>query len=214
MNSLVIVGAGGQGRETHALVRELAASGTDVWETIGFLARDEPAASTLRAAYLGSPDSEEVLRALPTGCGYSLAIGDSSIRDGYRQRFSDLGLREAMLVHPSVVVGEFVALSTGTVAAGSVITTDVEIGRSVQVNAGCTIAHDVIFGDSVTLAPGVNVCGGVFVGSRSTVYANATLLPGVEIGENATVGAGSVVTCDVPAGETVAGVPARPLRAR
>ena len=47
----------------------------------------------------------------------------------------------------------------------------------------------------------------------ASIGSNATILAGVTIGENALVGAGAVVTKDVPAGETVAGVPAR-VRAR
>ena len=211
VNNLVVLGAGGQGRETLALLRELAASGATVPNLLGVLARDRTIGVELPARYLGSPDSQDVLDSLPEGCGFSLAIGSSSIRDSYRRQLIAIGFHEVLLVHPSVVVGENVALTTGTVAAGSVITTDVSIGSSVQINIGCTISHDVTFGDSVTLAPGVNVCGGVVIGSRSTVYANATLLPGVQIGEDATVGAGSVVIKDVPAGATVAGVPAGPL---
>jgi acetyltransferase-like isoleucine patch superfamily enzyme len=42
----------------------------------------------------------------------------------------------------------------------------------------------------------------------------AVLLPGIEVGEEAFVGAGAVVTKDVPAGATVAGVPARVQTAR
>jgi maltose O-acetyltransferase len=39
----------------------------------------------------------------------------------------------------------------------------------------------------------------------------ALILPGVTIADDAIVGAGSVVTCDVPAGVTVTGNPARLL---
>ena len=47
------------------------------------------------------------------------------------------------------------------------------------------------------------VCRGASIGS------GAVIICGVTIGPDAMVGAGAVVTADVPAGETVAGVPAR-----
>ncbi|ELY66876.1 acyltransferase [Natrinema versiforme] len=51
--------------------------------------------------------------------------------------------------------------------------------------------------------------GEVVVGERAMIGAGAIVLPGVEIGEGASVAANSLVTRDVPAGATVAGVPAR-----
>jgi acetyltransferase-like isoleucine patch superfamily enzyme len=50
--------------------------------------------------------------------------------------------------------------------------------------------------------------GEVVVGERAMIGAGAIVLPGVEIGADARVAANSLVATDVPAGATVAGVPA------
>ncbi len=47
---------------------------------------------------------------------------------------------------------------------------------------------------------------------RASIGSGAVILCGVTIGEGAMIGAGAVVTHDVPAGATVAGVPARLMR--
>ena len=48
----------------------------------------------------------------------------------------------------------------------------------------------------------------------ASIGSGAAILCGVTIGEKAMIGAGAVVTRDVAPGETVAGVPARPLSRR
>ena len=53
--------------------------------------------------------------------------------------------------------------------------------------------------------------GEVVVGERAMIGAGAIVLPGVEVGADAQVAANSLVTEDVPAGTTVAGIPAEPL---
>jgi acetyltransferase-like isoleucine patch superfamily enzyme len=53
----------------------------------------------------------------------------------------------------------------------------------------------------------------ITIGSEVWIGRGAAILEGVSIGDGATVGANAVVTRDVPAGATVVGVPARPVRA-
>jgi maltose O-acetyltransferase len=54
----------------------------------------------------------------------------------------------------------------------------------------------------------------VTIGADCWIGGGAVVLPGVTIGDGATIGANAVVTRDVPAGATVAGVPARLIEPR
>ena len=79
-----------------------------------------------------------------------------------------------------------------------------------------TIGDDAIVGyDSVLLCheflQDEYRTGEVVVGDRAMIGAKAVILPGVRIGADAEVAANSLVTRDVPAGATVAGVPARSM---
>lgn len=56
--------------------------------------------------------------------------------------------------------------------------------------------------------------GPVVIGHNVWVGDGATILPSVQVGNGAVIGAGAVVTRDVDAFAVVAGVPARPIRAR
>jgi acetyltransferase-like isoleucine patch superfamily enzyme len=87
----------------------------------------------------------------------------------------------------------------------------VRIGNHFHLNLNSTVGHDVVIGDFVTVFPGVNISGNVVIGDKTTIGTGSSILPGVRIGSGCFIGAGAVVTKDVEDGQTVVGVPARPL---
>jgi bifunctional UDP-N-acetylglucosamine pyrophosphorylase/glucosamine-1-phosphate N-acetyltransferase len=158
--------------------------------------------------------------------GKSCAIGPNS-------RLSHATLGERVAVRESVVIdstigsdvsiGPFAHLRAETnLADGAHIGNFVEIKKS-KLARRVKVSHLSYVGDA-TIGEGTNVGAGTItcnfdgvkknqtiVGRDVSIGSNTSLVAPVEIGDGALTGAGSVVTKDVPAGERVAGNPARPL---
>jgi sugar O-acyltransferase (sialic acid O-acetyltransferase NeuD family) len=213
LQQIVIYGTRGFGREVHQLVKDLAAAGTPVVCT-GFLVdtayREASVVHNLPvfgdASWLGEAPDVQV----------AIGIGATAPRRRIAQRIEyAFGSRFVTLRHPRAWVGDNVTIGLGSiVCAGALVTTDISVGKHVQLHVGCTIGHDTIIGDFVTVAPGANVSGRVVIGEGTFVGAGAVILPDVQIGCWTTIGAGAVVTKHVPDDVTIVGVPARVITQR
>ncbi len=203
---LHLFGAGGHGRELAWLARDL--HGDDL--ALVHLVDDE---SHLNGPVHGNP--VHLLADATPGGFYVVAIGDPATRERAAQACERAGLVATTLIHPRVEhAADRVRFGPGSVvAAGSVLTVDIALGRHVHVNVGCTVSHDAVLEDYVTLSPGVHVAGhvtierGAFLGTGATVI-NGTATDRLVIGAGAVVAAGAVVTGSVAPGALVAGVPA------
>jgi len=212
---IVIVGAGGSGRETLALIRDIEASAGGTWDFRGFVALNHPDEAVLRrimAPFLGSPVGLTDRIPEARSWAYALGMGSGLHRRAMDAELIEQGLSGASLVHPNALIGPDVIIGRGAVVcANSVLTTNIRIGDSCQINIGCVVGHDAWIGDYVTFAQSVNVAGNVTIHDEAMLYTRAVLNPGITVGAAAVVGAGAVVIRDVEREVTVAGVPAKPL---
>ena len=213
---IVIRGAGGFAKEIAVLIEQIDRSGDRRWNILGFVDADARRAGTLHGKYPILGD-DRCLREHEGSLAVALAVGtpDPNARVAAELR-SLPGLEFPTLIHPSVIFdADSVAMEAGViVCAGCMLTTDITIGAFSILNLGVTVGHDTVIGAHCVLNPHVDVGGGVRIGDRCLLGSGAVVLQQLTLGEGASMGSGAVVTHDVAPGNTVVGMPARPLEGR
>lgn len=204
--ALVVVGAGGMGRETIDVAR---AAGREVVGVVddGPSHDDLDRLARLGVAYLGDLDAW-----LSSGSTtpWVVAIGDPALRRRLAARLEAVIAPAPALVHPAVTLGSDVLVGDGSiVCAGARVSTHVRLGRHDHVLANAAVGHDVVAGDHVSINPGAVVSGAVRIGADTMIGAGATVLQQLRVGARSVVGAGACVVRDVTDDVVVRGVPAR-----
>lgn len=210
---VVIIGAGGFGREVAWLLE-----GQTARNEISLVGFAEQAESQLLGQVLNGLACRELEHFIASydDLHAVIGIGSSGARERIFAELTELGIGHHACVDDGARLSKSVRIGAGTViCCGSVLTVNIDIGRSVHINLDCTVGHDAVIEDFVTIAPGAHISGNVIIRKGAYVGTGANVINGnpdkkLEIGEAAVVGAGACVIRDVPAGETVVGVPARP----
>jgi sugar O-acyltransferase (sialic acid O-acetyltransferase NeuD family) len=211
MTPLVIIGAGGFGREVHSIIAALVEDGAD-WVVEGFVDDSPHEAHRRQVTRLGCElvGSVRDLACRTTPFSAVIAVGSAAARSAISSALADALVTYPVLVHPDATVGRGVTFAPGAVVApGARLSTNIVVGRHVQVDQNVTVGHDSVLQEFSRLNPQACVSGSVQVGAGALVGANATILQGLAVGDDATVGAGAVVTHDVAASSVVKGVPAQ-----
>lgn len=212
MNKIIIIGAGGFGREVKFLIDRINQQEM-TFDILGFVDDNTDLDKTINGIpYLGTVEKvvefQEVVNVV-------LGIGIPDIKKKIINRLkSNPNLRFPTIIDPSAIVGkDNVKIGQGTViCAGVVITCDITIDEFVTLNLQCTVGHDTKIGRFASFMPSVNISGEVVIEESVYVGTGSKIINQLEIGKQTTVGAGAVVAKSLPPNCTAVGIPAKPIK--
>ena len=185
MDSLLILGAGGQGK----MVADTAAAAGS-WENIAFLDDRHPDLdSVLDWPVIGPLKDAE--KHLPAYSGFVVALGNNKLRAQLLKQYLDLDFAAPSIIHPTAYVSPSAKLGPGCVVfAQGVVNVGAQVGMGSIINTGASVDHDCVLGVGIHLCPGVRLAGEVRVGHQSTLGTGSAVIPKIAIGNHVMVGAG------------------------
>jgi sugar O-acyltransferase (sialic acid O-acetyltransferase NeuD family) len=205
---IAIFGAGGFGLEVASLINRIN-SIKDEWEIIGFF-DDNPRQNVINGyKVLGGIDT---LNGWESQIFVALALGIPKIRKIVKDKIINSNIRYPTLIDPSVIFGSrvFITIGEGSIiCAGTILTTNIDIGNYVIVNLSCTVGHETRIDDFSSFMPACNISGEVQIGKCNYWGTGAKIINQKKIGDNVVGGAGAVLIDDFPDNVTVIGIPGK-----
>lgn len=190
MKHLYIFGTGGFGREALICFIDICKSKNKDYTNLASFVVDDAyydvselmGIPVLKKSQLKSNEGE-----------FFIAVADPFLRKQMVEKLST-DTKFATLIHPSAIVSDWVKIGEGSIiCAGSILTTQIELGKHSHINLNTTIGHDCEIGNFFTSSPGVNISGNciindnVFVGTNSAIRDKVTICSDVVIGMSSSV---------------------------
>jgi sugar O-acyltransferase (sialic acid O-acetyltransferase NeuD family) len=190
MKEIIIVGAGGFGRELLQWIKDINKI-EHRWIIKGFIDDNLEALKNYECDYnvLGKIYKWEIGENEVFAC----AIANPRIKEKVVKILKRKGAKFDSVIHPKAITGGFNKIGEGIVIYPSArLTVNINIGSFVTIlSAG--IGHDVQIGDFSTISSQCNVNGKVKLGKKVFMGSNSTVVPDRTIGDNVYIGAGSIV---------------------
>lgn len=199
MKDLIIVCAGGFGREVYYMAKEIGK-----WNIKGFIDDNEHALDgvDIAAPLLGKICDWQVSE----NEVFALGVSSPATKEKIVEQMKSKGARFETLISPRTHIIETAVIGEGSIINGSVGDC-VKIGNYVNI-MGSMIGQDSTIGDYSTTTGFTNIVSAC-LGKRVFVGSHAVVLNGKIIGDDAFVCAGSIVFNNVKAGTKVFGNPAK-----
>ena len=207
--NLIIVGAGGFGREVRALLPGFL---PDTEFTLkGFLGEDSGVAGNepIDDQILSAPESYQPHQ----DDRFILAIGNMAARRNVVETLKSKGAQFLTLVHPLAMVAATAQLAEGVIVYPfACVSNHAQLDFCVKLNFYASVGHDTRLGQFCLLAPYATVNGFGTLADDVYLSTHATVAPQVTIGAKSVVSANSAVMKSVDENSFVFGVPGRVTR--
>lgn len=195
-----IIGAGGFGREVYWSLNPIERNDTV------FFVDDE---------YWDNSDEKILPLSLFESDKYEVivAVADSK----HRQRLVEQLPKKTKFfthIHPSAqILADDVVIGEGSIiCSGSILTTNIVLGKHSQLNLQTTIGHDCVIGDYFTTAPGAKISGNCNIGKRVYFGTNSSVREKIKICDDVVIGLNGGVVKNIYESGIYVGVPVTKIR--
>jgi sugar O-acyltransferase (sialic acid O-acetyltransferase NeuD family) len=201
---ILIVGAGGFGREVLQWARDAWPESTD--RIAGFLSSDADSLKGLDCGHrvLGSPDAYRPA----AGDRLLLAIGIPYARRRVAELLIAYGAEFLTLIHPTAIVAASASIGPGVILCPYSIASDsCRVGPFVIMNYHSSLGHDASAGDFSVLSPYATLGGHAHIEDDVFLGLHSSVGPGKTVGARSKVSANSCVLASTPPDSIIWGSP-------
>mgnify|MGYP001055603216 CR=1 FL=1 len=215
MKKIVIIGAGGLGREVLNLIN-FCNNSENEYNPLGFIVDSEYGQTGTIINEKPILGNLGWLEKHASDVNVVVAVGQPHLRLRVLDRISKYNCKFINLIHPwsKEHLNKWVSLGEGVILAGCLTSSQIKIGNHVVINVFCVIGHDSVISDYATLAPSVNIDGYVTLGTGCFIGTGSNILPNVTVNEWSIIGAGSTISKDIPANSVAMNLPPRIINQR
>lgn len=206
MKDIIIVGAGGFGREALYLIKEINKE-LEQYNILGFIDDNLNALDKIKCGVkiIGTitdwqPKTTEL---------FVIGIASPKVKEKVVTDLKSKGADFISIISPRSQISDYTEIGEGCVISGSFIGDNVKIGDFVNV-AEALIGQDSAIGDYSTVTGYVNIAS-AFLGKRVFVGSHSVILNNRKIGDDVFICAGSIVFNHIKNGLKVIGNPAKKI---
>lgn len=191
MKDIVIIGAGGIGREVAWIIEEINEV-NPTWNILGFVDENSEIWGKELNGYkvLGGLD---ILDKLESNAEVIVAIANCGVKKDIVARLNNK-FNFATIIYPNVKISKYIEIGQGSIIfPGVILTVNTSIGNHVVISGNCGIGHDTVIGDYSSVLWGSNFSGFNTVGEECFIGVGTKIIQGINMGSRRKIRAGTVV---------------------